>query len=107
MFVRFPGNDDYVASSGSRSFRVVEFREEVVRLYNSFVEWAGECVPGISGQTTPREVESMLVTAGLRLDQRALDDIISRFEEADYSEHPIARRQYEGMYRSWRVVVEE
>ena len=107
VFVRFPGNDDYLASSDSRSFRVVEFREEVVRLYNSFAEWAGERVPGISGQTTPREVESMLVAAGLRLDQRALDEIISRFEEADYSEHPIARRQYEAMYRPWRAVVEE
>ena len=107
VFARFPGNDDYLASSGSRSFRVVEFRQEIVRLYNTFGDWAVEHLPGVSGQTSPREVESMLVAAGLRLDQRALDDIISRFEEADYSEHPIARGQYEAMYRSWRAVVEE
>ena len=107
VFARFPGNDDYLASSGSRSFRVVEFRQEIVRLYNTFVDWAVEHLPGVSGQASPREVESMLVAAGLRLDQRALDDIISRFEEADYSEHPIARGQYEAMYRSWRAVVEE
>ena len=104
--VGFAGNGDYLASSDSGSFRVVDFREEIVRLYNSFVEWAGEVAPGISGQT-PREVESMLVTSGMPLDQRALDEVISRFEEADYSEHSIAREQYEAMYRSWRIVVVE
>ncbi len=103
---RFSGNDEYLESSDSRNFRVVDFREEIVDLYNSFEEWAEGQVPGISGKT-PRELEAMLVASGLPLAYRAVDEIISRFEEADYSEHSIGRRQYELMYRSWHTVVGE
>ena len=48
----------------------------------------------------------MLVTSGVPVPQKSLDELISRFEEADYSEHPIARRHHESMYRAWRAVVE-
>ncbi len=106
VFVRFDGDKDHLPSSGAGSFRVVDFREEIVRLYNDFVGWGQERTPDLSGQATPREVEAMIVRAGLPVDQKALDEIISRFEEADYSEHLIARRHYESMYRAWRTVVE-
>ena len=85
---------------------MVDFREEIVRLYNSFEEWAGSQIPDASG-STPRELESLLVGSGLTFDYRAVDEIISRFEEADYSEHTIGRRQYEAMYRSWFRIVGE
>ena len=101
----FADTPEYLSSSASRSFRVVEFRAEIVRLYNDFLEWSQVRVTGISDQATPREVESTLVTSGLPIDQRHLDEVISRFEEADYSEHPITRQQYESMYRAWRAVV--
>ena len=103
----YSGDDYHLASSQSQGFRVVEFREEIVRLYNSFVEWGAERVPEISGQATPREVEALVVSSGVSVDQKLLDEVISRFEEADYSEHPITRRQYEAMYRAWRAVVED
>ena len=96
----------YLASSGAANFRVVNFREEIVRLYNDFVAWTEEQVSGASGRT-PRELEALLVGSGMNLDFRAVDEIVSRFEEADYSEHPIGRRQYESMYRSWKVVAGE
>ena len=96
----------YLASSGSADFSVVIFREEIVRLYNEFVEWANGQVPGSSGRT-PRELEAILSGSGLPLDFRAVDEVISRFEEADYSEHPIGRRHYESMYRSRQLVVGE
>ena len=96
----------YLGSSDSADLRVVIFREEIVRLYNEFVEWAEGQIPGSSGRT-PRELEAILSGSGLPLDFRAVDEIISRFEEADYSEHPISRRHYESMYRSWQIVVGE
>ena len=43
-----------------------------------------------------------MVASGLSLDQRALEELIARFEEADYSEHDIGRRQFEAAYRAWR-----
>ena len=41
---------------------------------------------------------------GLGVDQKSLDEFISRFEEADYSEHPITRRHYEAAYRAWHTI---
>ncbi len=101
----FAGNDECLEAFETRSLRVVDFREEIVRLYNEFLDWAESKTTAISDQSTPREVELTLVGVGLHVDQKSLDELISRFEEADYSEHPIARRHYERMYRAWRTIV--
>ncbi len=103
--VEFGGDEAYLPSSESRVLRIVEFREEIVRLYNVFLDWAKERADDVTEQSTPREVEVILVSQGLPVPQKALDELISRFEEADYSEHPIARRHYEAMYRAWSAVV--
>ena len=95
----------YVSSSASGEYRVVDFREEIVRLYNLFVEWAGRQVEGVTERSTPREVELMIATSDVSVDDRALEQIIARFEEADYSEHVITRRQYAAMFRAWSAVV--
>ena len=100
---RFAGGPLYEPSADTRRYRVVDFREEIVRLYQEFLAWAEGQVAETAGGT-PREVEALLVAAGIPLDQRALDVLISRFEEADYSEHSIERRQYEAMYRSWATL---
>ena len=99
----FEESDLYLSSTASVPFRIVNFREEIVRLYNDFAAWAGARV-GRTASRTPRELEAILYTSGEPVDFRAVDEIISRFEEADYSEHEIGRRQYESMYRSWRTV---
>ena len=95
----------YVSSSASAEYRVVDFREEIVRLYNLFVEWAGRQAAGVTERSTPREVELMIATSDVSVDDRALEQIIARFEEADYSEHVITRRQYAAMFRAWSSVV--
>ena len=105
--VTFAGDEDHPPASEFRNFRVVDFREEIVRLYNSFLDWARSSTGNPLDRATPREVEVMLVSGSLPVSQKSLDELISRFEEADYSEHPIARRHYEAMYRAWREVVEE
>ena len=97
--------DRYVSSSASVEYRIVDFREEIVRLYNLFVEWAGRQVEGVTERSTPREVELMIATSDVSVDDRALEQIIARFEEADYSEHVITRRQYAAMFRAWSAVV--
>ena len=105
--VEFSGDYNYLPSSGSRTLRIVDFREEIVHLYGVFLDWARERAVGITEQSTPREVEVLLVTQGVPIPQKALDELISRFEEADYSEHPIERRHYEVMYRAWNAVVRD
>ena len=103
----FAGNDDYLPSSARASFRVVDFREEVVRLYNDFLDWVGPRVAGLTPDSTPREMEAQTVGSGLAINQRALEELISRFEQAEYSTHDIERRQYESMYRAWRALAGE
>ena len=106
--VEFHGTeDDFLPSSAHAEYRVVDFREEIVRLYNVFLEWVGERIDGLTDQTTPREAEVLVVTSGVPVDERSLEEVIARFEEADYSEHEIGRRQYESMYRAWSTVVGE
>ena len=105
MSADFEGDEFNLPASVSDRFRVVDYREEIVSLYNDFLEWAGVRVGSITEQSTPREVELMLVSEGVPVDQKSLDELISRFEEADYSEHPISRRHYEAMYRAWRTVL--
>ena len=73
-----------------------------MKRYNLFLAGMRKKVSGISGKATPREVESVVVASGISLDQRALEELIARFEEADYSEHDIGRRQFEAAYRAWR-----
>ena len=101
----FEGDDIHLPASSTHTFRIVDFREEIVSLYNVFLEWADARVAGITEQSTPREVELVLVSEGVPVNQKSLDELISRFEEADYSEHPISRRHYEAMYRAWRTVL--
>ena len=105
LLTAYEGDAANRPSSASRNFRIVDFREEIVRLYNVFLAWARRGTASIQEQSTPREIELMLVSEGLPVDQKSLDELISRFEEADYSEHPIARRHYEAMHRAWRTVV--
>ena len=100
----FEESDLYLSSTASVPFRVVNFREEIVRLYNDFAAWAGQRIGGTAGRT-PRELEAILSTSVEPVEFRAVDEIVSRFEEADYSEHEIGRQRYESMYRAWHSVV--
>ena len=103
----FMGDEGHLPSEGGGQFEVVEFRDDIVKRYNLFLAGMRQKVSGISGKATPREVESVVVASGLTLDQRALEELIARFEEADYSEHDIGRRQFEAAYRAWRRLGEE
>ena len=102
ILANFAGDLDYLPASVARQIELVEFREDVVRRYNDFLAWIREQVPGIPDQATPREVEALAVASGFLLDQRALEEVIARFEEADYSLHEISRARFESMYRACR-----
>ena len=101
----FAGEDQYLPASAHHELEVVDFREDVVRRYNSLLPWVREREPLISEQTTPREMEVMVVEGGTPVDHRALEVVIARFEEADYSLHEIDRSRFEAMYRAHRRIV--
>ena len=105
VVVDFKGEDQHFPTSAHREFEVVDFRDDVVRRYNSFLPWVREREPRVSAQTTPREMEVMVVAGGTPMDHRALEVVIARFEEADYSLHEIDRPRFEAMYRARRTIV--
>ena len=105
VVVDFPGGDQLLSASAHHEFEVVDFRDDIVRRYNSFLPWVRERDPRISEQTTPREMEVMVVDSGMPVDHRAMEVVIARFEEADYSLHEIDRRRFEAMYRARRSIV--
>jgi len=87
----------------SIQLRIVDYRQEIVRLFNDFMgrhRGSARLGPGL----TPRDAEAVLVKNALIADQIALDVLVSAFEEADYSEHPISRHQFERSWRSWRAL---
>ena len=105
--VKFEGDDGHLPSEGQGQFEVVDFRDDVVQRYNSFLAQARQKVQGISEKATPREVEALVISSGIPVDQRALEELIARFEEADYSEHAIGRRQFEAAYRAWNRLYDQ
>ncbi len=107
VVVDFAGGDRFPAASAHHEFEVVDFREDIVGRYNSFLPWVRERDPRISEQTTPREMEVIVVNSGMPVDHRAMEVVIARFEEADYSLHEIDRPRFEAMYRARRLIVED
>ena len=105
VVVDFAGEDQCLPTSAHHEFEVVDFRDDVVRRYNSFLPWVREREPRVSEQTTPREMEVMVVDSGMPIDHRAMEVVIARFEEADYSLHEIDRPRFEAMYRARRTIV--
>ncbi len=105
VVVDFAGGDQYLSASAQHEFEVVIFRDDIVRRYNSFLPWVRDRDPRILEQTTPREMEVMVVDSGMPVDHRAMEVVIARFEEADYSLHEIDRPRFEAMYRARRRIV--
>jgi hypothetical protein len=79
------------------TIRALEYREEVVDLFNSVIARWGGYFPSITKDMTPREVQSMVKD---RYHDRSeqLETMVSAFELANYSNHPISRKDYERMY---------
>ncbi|MCI0437871.1 MAG: hypothetical protein L0177_01925, partial [Chloroflexi bacterium] len=103
---RFEGGERHLPSESAGAFRVVDFREEVVSIYNQFLVWARGRAPSISPEATPREVEVRLVRSGVSLNEVVLEEVIRIYEFAEFSEYDIERRHYEAMYRASKRVTE-
>jgi hypothetical protein len=103
--VKLPKGDHRLSVSGplgstAMAVRVVDYREETVRLYrSSFESWKGQGI-AISDSMTPREMQS---TMEGRVDPSLhgqLDVVVSLFEIAQFSQRPIGRPEYESMFRA-------
>jgi transglutaminase-like putative cysteine protease len=87
----------------SIQLRIVDYRQEIVGLFNDFMGRYRERAK-LTPSVTPRDAESALVRGSHVTDEEALDDLVSAFEESDYSEHTISRPHYVRAYRAWHTL---
>ncbi|KXA89235.1 hypothetical protein AKJ61_03320 [candidate division MSBL1 archaeon SCGC-AAA259B11] len=87
-----------------RAIRIVEYREEIVRLFNSSFNLYKDHGIDLREETTPREFQRK-VSELEKIDRKALERMTTIFEIARYSLHPIGRSKYEKMYNSYKKVV--
>jgi hypothetical protein len=93
--------------SGERLIKIADYREEIIRLFNSLLQRLQSQGIGVRLEATPREIQQRLLSARIEIDERLLDQIVGCFEEADYSQHPIVRHHYEVMYLSQQALFGE
>lgn len=89
-------SDGFEKLSGTTRIRIVNYREEITKLYKSFLELLKKSNFAVQEETTPREVYEMLVTKFLEF-EGTVDEFIGCFEIACYSMHEIGRKDYERM----------
>ena len=94
VIAKFAGEDGLSVSESELTFLVVEYRDAITDIYNRFLDQVRVSGIELDVQATPREVERNLVTAQVGIDEKLLDDLISVFEEADYSLHQIVRDDF-------------
>ena len=93
-------SNEYSGTSRQVSVRVVDYREEVVRLYNDSLQELRRNGLPLSPESTPREVEDLVRQKWDGGSEAHVGQMVDRFEEADYSLHEVHRDQYVRMYLS-------
>jgi hypothetical protein len=92
--IRFAGDKQLSAAESNLTIWVIEYREAITDIYNRLLEQIRASGIELDVQATPREVERNLVTGHTAIDEKLLDDLISVFEESDYSLHEIVRDDF-------------
>jgi len=91
-------------ASAVGAIRIVDYREEIVSLFNTLVaEFRGMGI-SIAEEFTPRKIQYLVLNADKGIPEKALEDAVYCFEETDYSLHPITRKHYEIMYLAQREI---
>ncbi len=88
------------AVSSWRTIRIVDYREEMVRLFGELLEELDLADIKIGRDMTPREVERLLSERLENVPKESIRKVIEGFEEANYSTHPVNRERYVRMYKA-------
>ncbi|OPY32595.1 MAG: Transglutaminase-like superfamily protein [Methanomassiliicoccales archaeon PtaU1.Bin124] len=83
--------------------RAVDYREEVVSLFQQALAIWKEKDPGITDGMCARELYYRLKGT---LPERSLDELVRMFELAEYSHHPIGRAEYETAWKAFKDVTQ-
>lgn len=86
------------SAAATRTIRVVDYRKEIVALFDSLVAWIQGRGTPLAPDGTPREIQEAIRRALKGVNEEALEAVVGCFEEADYSTHEILRKHYEAMF---------
>jgi transglutaminase-like putative cysteine protease len=98
LAAKYEDPDSKKKAAAVRPVKIVDYREEIVSLFDKLVNEFKKMGIEISEDFTPRKIQYLVLNAKLDIPEKALEDVISCFEETDYSLHPITRQHYETMY---------
>jgi hypothetical protein len=92
------GSDTGEKIFGTRKIRIVDYREEIVELFNRLVGSLSAQGIAVDRRMTAREIESQLKENNPDIAVDVMQDIVRGFESANYSLQPVARKIYIDMY---------
>ena len=92
------GNTGAGEMVGTRKIRIVDYREEIVGLFNQLIDSLTAKDIKVGRLMTAREIESKLKEKYPDISQDSIKDIVNGFESANYSLHPVSRQIYTDMY---------
>jgi len=98
---RFGGNEQLAPCGQQRKIRIVDYRQEAVRLFNNMKKSAISVGLAINDQSTPRDVATSLLDAYADIDSAKLDRFICRVEESLYSSHHFGIERYSDMLSNY------
>jgi len=91
--------------TGTKSLRIVSYREESILLFNSLLKKIEEKGIIFPQSATPRLIEKQLLK--MNLDENIVTHLIMLFEEAEYSNHEFNREKYERMYLYYTSIIKD
>lgn len=97
--VILPGGFEHQSWDSEIKLRVVDYGEEIINLYNEFLEKLASHGIYVPNEMTARETENLIINMG-GFDLGALSRVTTCFEKAEYSHHSMTREDYEITYLS-------
>jgi hypothetical protein len=97
-------DDDRSGEASWADVRIVDYREEIVRIFNELCSSLKSRVAGVQDRMTPRELARHVNAETPEAGQRMPDSVVVIFETANYSVHAMGREDYEKMYVSGACV---
>ena len=97
LIAYFSGNGDLNEATAEAAVRIVDYREEIVDLFNSFIKSA-IAVQRVKENMTAREIQQRLLNDIPENKRSYLEEMVSIFELADYSLRQINRLDYEKFF---------
>jgi hypothetical protein len=100
------GGDTNDKMFGNRKIKIVDYREEIVELFNRLIDSLSAKGIDVDRMMTAREIESKLTDKHLDFSPNTMKYIVKGFEYANYSLHPVARKVYVDMYLAVETIEE-